>query len=97
MTTEKMDFSGYSKEQLLDSFEGVDDQKYPENALEIYTLLQSKSESVSTLIEDRYSESSGLLKTIAGFIFFPFFTDTALKRSDMQEKRLRVKKRTVDQ
>lgn len=89
-TENKTDFSKYSREELIDSFERVDDEKYPENALEIYRLLRSKTKSEADLVDDRYTDGSGLLKTIAGLIFLPFFTDTKPTRSEMLEKLSRV-------
>jgi len=38
----KVNFETYSMNQLFDAFEGVDDIKYPENALTIYRLLLEK-------------------------------------------------------
>lgn len=87
---QKIDFSKYSREELIDSFERVDDQKYPENALEIYRLLRSKTDSEVDMVDDRYTDGSVLLKTIAGFIFLPFFTDTKPTRSEIKEKLSRV-------
>lgn len=39
----ELDFSEYSVEELFQSFESVDDIKYPDRALEILKLLMSKS------------------------------------------------------
>ena len=56
MLTEEVDFANYSKEELIESLESVNDKKYPENAIEIYSLHKSKLASEKMSIDDKYNE-----------------------------------------
>ena len=93
MLTEKIDFSSYSKEELVGALESVDDEKYPENAVEIFSLLESKFISERESIDDKYNEENTLLENVFEIAFFPiFFTQGSIKKSQMQEKLLRIRK-----
>ncbi len=90
MLTEKIDFSGYSKEELIDALERVDDEKYPENAVELFSLLKSKLASEKESIDKKYSEDNDILDNVLEFVFFPIFSGQSIKKSEMQEKLVRI-------
>lgn len=87
----KIDFSKYSKEQLVESFESVDDEKYPENALEIYKLLRSKVDTDSELIDERYTHGNvffEVIEAMEALLIFP--TTTTPSRAEIEAKLIRV-------
>ena len=92
MLTEKVDFSGYTREELIEALEGVDDENYPENAVEIYSLLKIKLSSEKVVIDDRYHEEDGVLENVLEFMFFPVLSGQKIKKFEMKEKLLRIRK-----
>ncbi len=95
MLTDKVDFSGYTREELIEALESVDDEKYPENAVDIYTLLQTKFSSEQVAIDEKYNEEDGVLENALELIFFPVFSGQDIKKSEMKEKLLRIRKLVV--
>jgi hypothetical protein len=96
--TEKVDFSKYTKEELFHALESVNDEKYPENAVEIFSLLKSKLASDKGSIDEKYEEPVGLLENVLEYTLFRFlshFDEDPIKRFAMRGKLIRIRKLVV--
>jgi hypothetical protein len=91
--TEKVDFSKYTKEELFHALESVNDEKYPENAVEIFSLLKSKLAFEKGSIDERYEEPEGLLELVLIHIFS--YRDDTFERFAMRDKLIRIRKLVV--
>ena len=92
MISEKIDFSDYTKDELFDSLESVDDELYPETAVEIYSLLESISKSDPESVDCRYKDDDGVLEGVMEIIFFPVLSNQGPTKFEMREKLHRIRK-----
>ncbi len=95
MLADNYDFSGYSKEELIEALETVDDYTYPKNAVEIFSLLESKLRTEKGAIEELYEEEDGMLCNVLELLFFPIFSCQSYNKAEMQEKLIRIRKLVV--
>ena len=91
-----MNFTEYSIDQLMECLEGVDDQKYPKNALTIYKTLLMRLNLDSDLVgaktlgfENFLLLEIGLQAMIGGTLATLLMGDTYHNNDEMSEKILR--------
>ena len=92
-----IDFTEYSIDQLMESLEGVDDQKYPKNALVIYKTLLMKLCLDSNLVNAKtfdFENSNlleiGLVALVGGSLTALLMGEMYQKNDEMSEKILRL-------
>ena len=92
-----IDFTEYSIDQLMESLEGVDDQKYPKNALVIYKTLLMKLSLDSNLVNAKtldFENSNlleiGLVALVGGSLTALLMGEMYQKNDEMSEKILRL-------
>ena len=90
---DKINFSNYSQNDLMDAFAGVDDIKYPDNAIEIYQRLLKKlnlgyKEVTAELLgyEENVYINVVIIALLGSYLSLLLFGDSSILNNEMAEK-----------
>ena len=85
-----VDYTNYSKEELFEVLENIDDILFPENAIKIYSILSNEFNVTESDILSRY-QNDGALIGILKLVLFPVLGAPAAPKDELAQKINRIK------
>lgn len=85
-----VDYTNYSKEELFEVLENIDDLLFPENAIKIYSILSNEFYVTENDILSRY-QNDGALISILKIVLFPVLGAPVASKDELAQKINRIK------
>ena len=85
----QIDYTHFSKEELFDVLEQIDDVQYSANATSAYLVLQDKFSITQQDLDERYQDD-GLVLSCIKLLLIPFGGEQSNAKQEMQAKLQRI-------